>query len=98
MFTTNLKRSVAALPVTAGLLAAAAPAAAQIGPGTIGVTTPPAKAKVQVFEFNTSGGSKLAAKGFKPGGSKLTVTSLKADSNEVAVEGRKPADRPRKGV
>ena len=98
MFTNNLKRSVAALPVTAALLAAAAPASARIGPSTIGVTTPPAGAQVatsEVFEFNTFGGSELAAKGFKLDGNELTVTSLKADSNEVAVEGFKPADEPR---
>ena len=102
MFTTiNLKRSVAALPVTAVLLAAAAPAGAQIGPSTIGVTTPPAGPQVatsQVFEFHSLGGTELAAKGFKLDGDELTVTSLKADSNEVAVEGYKPADEPRKGV
>jgi hypothetical protein len=101
MFTNNLKRSVAALPVAAGLLAAAAPASAQIGPSTIGLTTPPAGAQVatsQVSEFSTFGGSELAAKGFKLDGNELTVTSLKADSNEVAVEGFKPADEPRKGV
>ena len=102
MFTINLKRSVAALPVTAGLLAAAAaPAGAEIGSSTIGLTTPSAGAQVatsQVFEFNTFGGNELAAKGFKPDGDELTVTSLKADSNEVAVEGFKPADEPRKGV
>ena len=93
MFISYLKRSVAALPVTAGLLAAAAPASAQIGPSTNGVTTPPAGAQVatsQVFEFDTLGGSELAAKGFRLDGHELTVTSLKADSNEVAVEGFKP--------
>ncbi len=83
MFSSNLKRSVAALPVTAGLLvAAAAPASAQV-------------ATSQVFEFNAFGGNELAAKGFKLDGKELTVTSLKADSNEVAVEGFKPADEPR---
>ena len=97
MFTINLSRSVAALPVTAGLLAAVAPASAQIGPATIGLTAPPAGARVatsQVFEFSTFGGSELASKGFKLDGNELTVTSLKADSNEVAVEGFKPADEP----
>ena len=101
MFSNNLKRSVAALPVTVGLLAAAVPASAQIGPATIGSTTPPAGAHAatsQVFELSTFGGSELAARGFKLDGNELTVTSLKADSNEVAVEGFKPADEPRKGV
>lgn len=98
MFTTNLKRSVAALPVTAALLAAAAPASAQIGPSTTGLTTPPAGAQVatsEVFEYNTLGGNELPAKGFKLDGDELTVTSLKADSNEVAVELFKPAGEPR---
>ena len=98
MLTINLKRSVAALPVTAALLAAAAPANAQIGPSTIASTAPPAGARVatsQVFEVSTFGGNELAAKGFKLDGNELTVTSLKADSNEVAVEGFKPADDPR---
>ena len=97
-FSRNLKRSVAALPVTAVLLAAAAPASAQSGPSTIGLTTPPAGTQIassEVFEFNTFSGNELAAKGFKPAGNELTVTSLKADSNEVAVEGFKPADEPR---
>ena len=100
MLTINLKRSLAALPVTAGLLAAAAvPASAQIGPSMIGLTTPPGGAQVasrQVFEFNTFGGNELAAKGFKLDADELPVTSLKADSNEVAVEGYKPADEPRR--
>ena len=96
MFTSNLKRSVAALPVAAGLLVAVAPASAQIGPST----TPAAGqvAPSQVFEFNTSGGNELAAKGFKFDGDELTVTSLKADSNEVAVEGFKPAAPPKPAV
>ena len=37
MFTINRKRSVAALPVTAVLLAAATPAGAQISPSAIAV-------------------------------------------------------------
>ena len=86
MFTINLKRSIAALPVAAGLLAAAAaPAGAQV-------------ATSQVFAITTAGGSELAADGFTLDGDELTVTSLKADSNEVAVEGYKPAAEPRKGV
>ena len=40
MSSINLKRSAATLGVVAGLLAAAAPASAQIGPGTIGVKAP----------------------------------------------------------
>jgi hypothetical protein len=72
----NLKRSVAALPVMAGLLAAAAPASAQIGPATVGLTTPhtgpgPQVATSEVFELNTFGGN----------------DTLRADSNEAAVEG-----------
>jgi hypothetical protein len=47
-----------------------------------------------VFELDASGGSELAAKGFRLDGNELTVTSLKADANEVAVEGYKPADEP----
>ena len=85
---------IAAFPVTAALLATAAPASAQIGPSTIGSTTPPAGAQIatsEVFELNTFGGNELAAEGFNPYGDELAVTSLKADSNEVAVEGFKPA-------
>ena len=40
MLSNNLKRSVATLGVVAGLLAAAAPASAQVMPGTMGFTTP----------------------------------------------------------
>ena len=40
MFSTTIKRSVATLGVVAGLLAAAVPASAQIGPGTMGVKAP----------------------------------------------------------
>jgi hypothetical protein len=40
MFSTTIKRSVATLGVVAGLLAAAGPASAQIGPGTMGVIGP----------------------------------------------------------
>ena len=64
MLSSTLKRSVAALGVAAGLLAAAGPASAQIGPATVGLTTPRTGPGPQVVH---------------PG--------LKADSNEVAVEG-----------
>jgi hypothetical protein len=40
MFSTNLNRPLLALAVTAGLLAVAGPASAQIGPASMGVTTP----------------------------------------------------------
>ena len=40
MFSITLKRSAATLGVVAGLLAAAGPAGAQVGIGTMGLTTP----------------------------------------------------------
>ena len=40
MLSTKFKRSVATLGVVAGVLAAAGPASAQIGPGTMGVIAP----------------------------------------------------------
>ena len=64
MLSCTLKRSVAAVGVAAGLLAAAGPASAQIGPSTNGLTTP-----------RTGPGPQVADPG------------LKADGNEVAVEG-----------
>ena len=101
MSSINLKRSVPGFAVVAGLLAAAAPASAQLDPATDGVTTPQTRASVttsEVFELNTLGGNELAAKGFRlGGGAELTVTSLKADSNEVAVEGFKLPGEPRGG-
>jgi hypothetical protein len=77
MFSISLKRSVAALAVTAGLLAAAAPANADSTKYTM--LSPDGVASSEVFELNTFGGN----------------DTLRADSNEVAVEGitqiREPA-------
>ncbi len=76
MFSSTIKRSVATLGVVAGFLAAAGPASAQVGPSISGLTTPhtgpgPQIATSDVFELNTFGGN----------------DTLRADSNEVAVEG-----------
>ena len=60
MSTTNLKRAVAALAVTAGLLAAAGPASAQIAPASISIGT------AEVFELNT----------VKPDSSTVAVESI----------------------
>jgi hypothetical protein len=62
MLSSTLKRSVAAVGVATGLLAAAGPASAQIGPSTNGLTAPRT-------------------------GPQVAHPGLKADSNEVAVEG-----------
>ena len=78
MSRSTLKRSVAALGVVAGILAAAGPASAQVMPGMIGVTAP-----VQDGSSNTV---QFAALPSKVEISALT-TPVDADSSEVAVEG-----------
>ena len=99
MFTINIKRSVGALVVTAGLLAAAGPASAQIGPASMSFATS------AVFELNTvragapvldinatvivpDGELSLLKMASRPDGDTVGGNkTLKADSNEVAVEG-----------
>jgi hypothetical protein len=92
MFSTTIKRSVATLGVVAGLLAAAVPASAQIGPATMGNlhTEPgPRVASSEVFELNTFGGNdSLDARGTQVGseGVKAPATLAGIQSEVEPVE------------
>ena len=97
MFTTNVKRSAAALAATAGLLAAAAPAshADSWGIGQVGTV----KARVASDSYSWGQGWPTYRSGLKSDSNEVAVegittwptypSGLKADSNEVAVEGIK---------
>ena len=96
MFTTNVKRSAAALAATAGLLAAAAPASHAYSWGTSQV---PVKAPVSSDSYSWGQGWPTYRSGLKSDSNEVAVeglttwptypSGLKADSNEVAVEGLK---------
>jgi hypothetical protein len=74
MLSTSLKRPLAALAVTAGLLAVAGPASA----GIVTNNNDPEQANAP-RPFSIDVGTSEALKGRAP--------SLKGDSNEVAIEG-----------
>ena len=96
MFTTNIKRSAAALAATAGLLAAAAPASHADSRGISQVGT--VKAPVSSDSYTWGQGWPTYRSGLKTDSNEVAVEGLttwptypglKADSNEVAVEGLK---------
>ncbi len=97
MFTTNVKRSAAALAATAGLLAAAAPASHADSWGISQVGT--VKAPVSSDSYSWGQGWPTYRSGLKSDSNEVAVeglttwptypSGLKADSNEVAVEGLK---------
>lgn len=80
MFTTNLKRSVAALAVTAGLLAAAVPASHAY---SFGIHTDAAKAPVSSA---LTAGVDRGSEGLIPEDAVSGNKTLKVDSNEVAED------------
>jgi hypothetical protein len=95
MHTINLKRSAATLAAAAGLLAAAtAPADAQVMPGTIGqfaCTVTCLDQDLNSLKRDAHESASDLRWSLNAGGDdRAAALSLKADSNEVAVEGVKP--------
>ena len=77
MFSTTIKRSVATLGVVAGLLAAAVPASAQIGPGTVGVIGPD-------NDLNTFGGNDTLTLDAR--GTQVGITADAGTGNDTGLE------------
>jgi len=83
MFTTNVKRSAAALAATAGLLAAAAPASHAY---SWGVTQVDVKAPVSSDSYSWGQGWPTYRSGLKSDSNEVAVEGLKAGASEVPYE------------